>query len=142
MILSLIAKYDFLRNIFALSMLLLIAACNSEDIANSISGDANSSTQNGLNPLENKVLYDVSLSWAAPSIRENNQPISLSEIAGYKVYYGTSQRDYDSAIDIKDGSSDGYTFKNLVAGTYYFALSTYDIDGRESELSAEVKIIV
>jgi hypothetical protein len=136
---SYIAKYDTARIFLALSMLLLIAGCNGEDFANTINNDNVSSD---LNTLENKALYDVSLSWTAPSQRENNEPISLSEIAGYKVYIGTSQSTYVSSINIENGSADSYTFRNLSSGTYYFALTTYDTAGRESQLSAEVKIVV
>jgi len=85
---------------------------------------------------------DVSLSWVAPSEREDNTGIDLSEIAGYKVYYGTTQGDYTSSIDINDHTAVGHTFNNFSAGTYYFVVTTFDTEGRESQYSSEVKIII
>jgi hypothetical protein len=85
---------------------------------------------------------DVSLSWTAPSAREDDNPISLSEIAGYKIYYGTTQGNYSSSISISDGSATSHTFTNFSEGTYYFVITTRDLDGRESQLSSEVVIII
>jgi hypothetical protein len=85
---------------------------------------------------------DVNLSWTAPSAREDESPISLSEIAGYKIYYGTTQGDYRSNIDINDGSAEGHTFIDFPAGTYYFVITTYDTEGRESQFSSEVIISI
>ena len=88
------------------------------------------------------VLTDISLSWAAPSERENNEPISLSEIAGYKIYYGTVENAYPNSIDINDGRAESYTFTGFSTGTYYFVLTTLDTEGRESQHSPAVKIVV
>lgn len=87
-------------------------------------------------------LTDISLSWAAPSEREDNEPISLSEIAGYKIYYGTIENDYPNSIDIDDGKAEAYTFTGFSTGTYYFVLTTFDTEGRESQYSPAVKIVI
>jgi hypothetical protein len=81
---------------------------------------------------------DISLSWVAPVEREDNTPISMSEIAGYKIYYGTTQGEYTSSIDIADGSAEGYKITGLPSGTYYIVVTTYDTDGRESGYSQAV----
>jgi hypothetical protein len=75
---------------------------------------------------------DINLSWVAPAEREDGTPISMSEIAGYKIYYGTSQGQYTTSIDINDGSAEGYTITGLPSGTYYIVVTTYDVDGLES----------
>ena len=72
----------------------------------------------------------------------SNTAISLSAIDGYKVYYGTAQGNYSSSVDIKDGTAEGHTFKGFSAGTYYFVVTTYDTEGRESQYSSEIKIII
>lgn len=81
---------------------------------------------------------DVSLSWVAPFEREDNNPISPSEIAGYKIYYGTTKGNYTKSINVNDGTIDNYTVKNLTGGTYYFVITTRDTDGRESRYSSVV----
>ena len=38
-------------------------------------------------------------------------------------------------LDLNDGSQTYYTFSDLPAGSYHFAVTTYDIDGNESPYS-------
>jgi VCBS repeat-containing protein len=85
---------------------------------------------------------DVSLSWVAPAEREDNTSISLSEIEGYKIYYGTNPGSYNDNVTINDGSATSYTFNSLSAGTYYFVVTTIDIDGRESQHSTVVTVTI
>jgi chitinase len=60
-----------------------------------------------------------------------------SDIAGYRLYYGTASRNYTANLDV--GNTDQHTVTGLVAGTtYYFAATAYDISGAESAYSAEV----
>ena len=91
---------------------------------------------------ENSALADIHLSWVAPAEREDNSAISLSEIAGYKISYGMSQGQYPNNVIINDGTAVGYTFTDFPAGTYYFVVTTLDTEGRESQYSTEVKIII
>ena len=70
---------------------------------------------------------DVTLAW---------DPSSGFSVAGYIVYYGTSSRSYGSPIDA--GKKTTYTLTGLSAGTYFFAVTAYDILGNESEFSNEV----
>jgi len=81
---------------------------------------------------------DITINWTAPIKREDNTPIVLSEITGFKIYYGTTQGKYNNSVTINDGSETQYLFKDLLSGTYYFALTTLDTDGRESAYSTEV----
>lgn len=60
---------------------------------------------------------------------------------GYVVHVGTEPRVYDETFDVGDSTT--FTYDNGVAGTrYYFAVSAYDIDGRESPLSNEVSGVI
>lgn len=142
MILSQLTKHFSIHTLIALFLTLQISACSSENPAETVSNNTPSDTSKTTDNPDNTTRADINLSWTAPSERENNEPISLSEIAGYKVYFGTQQRNYSSSVDINDGSADGHTFSGFSAGTYYFALTTYDTAGRESQYSTEIKIIV
>jgi hypothetical protein len=82
------------------------------------------------------------LSWTAPSQREDSSPLQLSEIAGYKIYYGTTQGVYPNAIDITDGSAVQAEMPTLSAGTYYVVVTTIDTNGRESLYSQEVTLVI
>ena len=60
-----------------------------------------------------------------------------SDLAGYKIYYGTSSGNYSHSIDV--GSTTAYTLTDLDAGvTYYLAATAYDADYNESGFSKEL----
>lgn len=62
--------------------------------------------------------------------------VNASTLAGYKVYYGTTSREYSSFIDVKKVTT--YTVTGLSDGTtYYFAATAYSNAG-ESGYSGEV----
>ena len=78
---------------------------------------------------------NVTISWIAPVEREDGTPISMSEIGGYKVYYGTAQNVYANQVEISGSANMQATLRNLAPGTYYIVITTYDTDGRESAYS-------
>lgn len=137
-----LTKYISIQILFILLFALQISACSNEDLAEKIRDDISTENDESTENSNASTRTDINLSWTAPAERENNEPISLSEIAGYKVYYGTEERRYPKSTDIKDGSAISYTIKNLAAGTYHIALTTYDTTGRESQYSAEIVIVV
>ena len=80
-------------------------------------------------------------SWIAPVAREDESPISMAEIAGYRIYYGTESGSYAQSIEVNDAYADAITLENLnTAGTYYVVVTTIDTDGRESAYSTEIVI--
>jgi hypothetical protein len=74
---------------------------------------------------------DVALQW---------DPNSETDLAGYKVYYGTATRTYGSPIVV--GKVTSYTLAQLPAGTYYIAVTAYNTAGLESGFSNEVSAVV
>lgn len=61
-------------------------------------------------------------------------------LAGYKVYYGTASRVYESTIDV--GNVTTYTLIGLPQGeTFFISVTAYDMWDRESKYSNEVSII-
>lgn len=70
---------------------------------------------------------DAILSWT---------PNTDSDLAGYKVYYGTVSRRYGAPITV--GNQTAYTVTGLGLGTYYFVLTAYDAAGNESAFSNEI----
>jgi hypothetical protein len=59
-----------------------------------------------------------------------------SNIAGYKLYYGTATHQYSTAVNV--GNATSYTVSSLGPGTYYFAVTCYNTSGAESPYSSEV----
>ncbi len=80
------------------------------------------------------VTGSATLSWAAPTTNTDGTP--LTDLAGYKIYYGTSPGNYTTSIDI--GNVTTYTITNLSTGTYYFTVTAYDSSGIESSYSNQV----
>jgi hypothetical protein len=78
---------------------------------------------------------NVSLSWVAPSTRTDGSVLSMSEIAGYRIYRGTTSGNLQAVLDLNDGYINSYVMQNQESGVYYFAVTAYDNDGNESNLS-------
>jgi hypothetical protein len=75
----------------------------------------------------------ATLAWTAPD--ENTDGSALTNLAGYRIYYGTSSDALDLVIDIPTVGSTTYVVDDLSAGTYYFSIRAYNSDGSESALS-------
>jgi fibronectin type 3 domain-containing protein len=58
------------------------------------------------------------------------------DLAGYRVYYGTSAGEYINFIDVGDVTT--FHLDDLIDGvTYFIALTAYDRAGNESDFSEE-----
>jgi hypothetical protein len=78
------------------------------------------------------------LAWTAPVARADGSPLSMTEIGGFRIYYGTSAGSYPNTAEVADGSAQAATVNNLAAGTYHVVMTSYDTSGMESGFSAEV----
>ena len=81
----------------------------------------------------------LELSWSAPTTRTDGEPLLLSEIDGYRLYYGTQEGEYAQGANIKDGTAQSATVTGIPVGTYFVVLTAYDANGVESDYSASVK---
>lgn len=64
-----------------------------------------------------------------------------ADLAGYKVYYGTTSRHYQQAkgAGVGAGTATQLTVTGLTLGTtYYLSVTSFDKSGNESAYSAEV----
>ncbi|MGE0080101.1 MAG: hypothetical protein AB7U81_02255 [Thiohalomonadaceae bacterium] len=85
---------------------------------------------------------DVSLSWRAPTERENGEALPLAQLYGYRIYYGPLNNPTAFRVDVNDASLTSYTLEDLDAGTYRFAVSAIDTNGLESALSNTMTKVV
>ncbi len=68
-------------------------------------------------------------------------PNTESDLAGYKLHYGTANANYTVHLDVHNVTS--YTVTGLTDGqTYYFAATAYDSSGCESGYSNQVSYTV
>ena len=79
----------------------------------------------------------VTLSWTPPTARVDGSP--LTNLAGYKIFYGRMSGVYDYQIDIDNPGVSTYVVEELVSGQWFFSLAAYDSDGLESDRSNEVE---
>ena len=82
----------------------------------------------------------VSLSWEAPT--QNNDGSPITNLAGYKIHYGTSSDSYTETVALSNAGLTRYVIDNLKSGTYYFAITAYNAQGIESSLSGEIATMV
>ena len=75
----------------------------------------------------------ATLSWGAPTT--NTDGSALTNLAGYRVYYGTSSTALTNSITVNCIGITTYVISNLGSGKYYFAVMAYTKAGTESNLS-------
>lgn len=78
----------------------------------------------------------ATLDWIPPT--QNTDGTTITNLAGYRVYYGTSASSLTKLVDLANPGLTAYMVSNLSSGTWYFAISAYTAGGVESGLSAVV----
>ncbi len=76
----------------------------------------------------------VTISWTPPT--ENTNGSALTNLAGYHIYYGTSQSNLNRVVSITNPGLVTYVLGNLAATSYYFAMTSVNSKGEESARSA------
>lgn len=82
----------------------------------------------------------VTLSWSMPTQNVDGTP--LTDLAGYKVYYGQESANLKSVVDVRGATVTTAVVEKLAPGRWYFALSSYTADGVESVQTGVVSTLV
>jgi hypothetical protein len=77
----------------------------------------------------------ATLSWVAPAQNVDGSP--LNDLAGYKLYWGTSPGVYTDSVTLNNPGITTYLVENLGSGTHYFAARAFNAADEESALSNE-----
>ena len=77
----------------------------------------------------------VTLDWIAPT--ENVDGTTLTDLAGYVIYFGTRSGVYDQSVSIENPSVTTYVVEGLTPNNYYFAATARNSQGEESRYSGE-----
>jgi len=75
----------------------------------------------------------ASLRWTPPT--RNTDGSTLTNLAGYKILYGTSASSLSKTITVANPGVSSYVVDNLASGTWYFTLKAYTTTGTESASS-------
>ncbi len=81
-------------------------------------------------------LGSATLSWTPPTQNSDGSP--LTDLTGYKIYYGNESGNYQRSIQIDNPGIAIYVVENLTPNTYYFVLTAINSSGVESRFSNEV----
>jgi len=79
---------------------------------------------------------NATIQWAPPT--ENTDGSVLSNLAGYRLHYGTSPSNMNETVKLSNPGLTRYVVDNLSAGTWYFAMTSYTTFGVESGMSGVV----
>jgi hypothetical protein len=60
---------------------------------------------------------------------------TLTNLAGYRIYYGTDVKRMTSRIEVKNAGVLTYVIEGLTPATYYFAVTAFNVHGQESARS-------
>ena len=75
----------------------------------------------------------ATLNWQPPT--QNTDGSTLTNLAGFKVYWGTSQGTYPNSVTLNNPGLATYVVGNLVSGTYFFVVTSFNTTGSESSRS-------
>ncbi|MEP7244039.1 MAG: putative Ig domain-containing protein [Gammaproteobacteria bacterium] len=82
----------------------------------------------------------VTLEWAPPLV--NTDGTALTNLAGYRITYGTSTTSLSRTVQISNAGTSRYLIEGLSPGTWYFALKSYSSTGVESAYTSVVSALV
>lgn len=82
----------------------------------------------------------VTIAWTPPT--ENTNGSTLTNLAGYHIYYGTSQANLNKVVDISNPGLASYVLSDLTSGKWFFALTSVNSAGVESVRSTVISTVV
>jgi hypothetical protein len=82
----------------------------------------------------------ASLSWTPPTRTTSGS--SLTNLAGYRIYYGTSPSNLSRTVQLSNAGLTRYVLSDLSPATYYFSIRAYTSGGSESSGSNVVSKVV
>ena len=75
----------------------------------------------------------ATLTWLPPTTNTDGSP--LSNLAGYRIHWGTTPGSYSSSVTVMNPGLATYVVENLAPNTYYFAVKAINSSGAESGFS-------
>jgi len=89
----------------------------------------------------NSTIGNVTLGWVAPT--ENTNGTNLTNLGGYKIYYGTVSKQYTTSVSVSSPATLSYVIDALTVGqTYYFTVTAVSATGTESSYSPELSATI
>lgn len=107
--------------ILAIALALSVAACG--QVSPNSNGTAAGEAAAG----------SAALNWSP--VTQNTDGSELTDLAGYRVFYGTSPSAMSTIVALSDPNQTTYVATDLSAGTWYFSVAAYTSSGLQGNLS-------
>lgn len=78
-------------------------------------------------------LGSATIMWTPPTTNEDDS--TLTNLKGYRVYYGTSTNNLNQVVDTANAGISSVVIENLSPGTWHFGVRSYNSSNAESDLS-------
>ena len=78
----------------------------------------------------------ATLSWAPPTATTEGEPLPMSSLKGYHVFYGTSANALTKSVAVSGAATTSTEISGLTSGTWFFAVAADATDGTEGARSA------
>ncbi len=85
-------------------------------------------------------LGTATVSWDIPTTNADGS--TLTDLDGFNVHYGQASQTYTRLEVVSDESVSSVLIEDLEPGTWFFAVTAFDLVGNESSPSAEVSKVV
>jgi hypothetical protein len=108
----------------------------SSNIIISVSDGTNTTAMSAFSVTVNAAASNVGtlrVEWTAPTL--NTDGSTLADLAGFRVYYGTSAGAMTQSLNVPGAAVRTATLTSLATGTYYVSVTAYSTGGTESVLS-------
>jgi hypothetical protein len=116
----------------------MLGGCDSGDPTSTAASAAGSTA--GTPPPTTANVTSVTLTWTTPTVNANGTP--ASDLAGYHIYYGTSAASLTTVITVDNPGDTSQVIGNLTAGTWYFAVASFNSDNIDSALSGILPVAI
>ena len=73
------------------------------------------------------------MTWNPPTQNTDGSP--LTNLTGYRVYWGTQQGDYPNSVIVNNAGLSSYVVDQLTPATWYFTVTALNAGGFESAFS-------
>jgi hypothetical protein len=114
----------------------LMSGCLTEVVA----PDVAQHSSNLASPSGDTTYGSITLSWTAPTY--NTDGSVLTDLDGYRIYWGTTPGQYPYSVTIDNESVTTYVLENIPVGTYNFVATSFNSAGIESTYSDPVRKVV
>lgn len=82
----------------------------------------------------------ATVNWTAPTLNTDNS--TLTDLAGYRIYYGTSAQSLTQVLQLANPGLASAVIDNLSPATWYFAMTAYNAANVESARSTVVSKVI